>query len=271
MWQIKKISDEAYFAAGDILSGFDTVSRHRDLIVSNSFLKQIFKSNLFHYLTTKDEISDELQKIFDVGSAFHCYILEREHFDERYYFSEVEDISSDKIRIGRSDEIFIDDSMHDIKAKYPEIADGKNVELALFGVIDGVPVKCKIDKLNITKENGIYKKVEIIDLKSAYFDPFKFKRSPDGMRYGLRKQLSEYGYDLQFYFYKRLVGSWLESINQHCDVTFSLVVASKETHQVQKFTLGSEMHESGHMKFEAVWNDVINFYFDGKLNKEEML
>ena len=79
MWSIKKITDETYFSIGNIFNGFESpMERHEELVVSNSFMKSVFKTNLYlHLITRGEEINDDLQQIFDTGSAFHCYVLEQ--------------------------------------------------------------------------------------------------------------------------------------------------------------------------------------------------
>ncbi|MFT7880877.1 MAG: PD-(D/E)XK nuclease-like domain-containing protein [Sulfurimonas sp.] len=274
-WEIKNIADETYFSYGNIFNGFESPKdRHEELVVSNSFMKSVFKTNLHHYLTVGcDEIDDDLQEIFDTGSAFHCYVLEHDEFYDRYHVSNVKDATKNTTRIGETEFIFIEASHRAIEEKYPEVLDGENVELTIIGEIDGAKVKCKIDKLNIKKSGTRYISVEILDLKGVYFDHFKLKKSPSGERWELRKKLSNNDYDLQAYFYTKLVEEWLQSINQHCEVSFSLLVASKETYQVQKYRVGPEMMETGRIKYESVWPDIRDFVLFGKdrLVDEEVL
>ena len=86
-------------------------------------------------------------------------------------------------------------------------------------------------------------------------------------------KLSANGYDLQSYFYKKMIEAWLQSIGQHCEVTFILAVASKDTDEIQKFKIGSEMMESGEAKFRSVWGEISDFYKHGQaaLIEEEEL
>lgn len=265
-WSIKKINDEAYFAHGNIFDGFEHASdRHSEWVISNSTLKKVRDTTLHHLITVGDiKVDDKLQGIFDTGSAFHCYVLEHDEFTQRYHVADIKDATKNTVRIGTNDFKFIENSYASIKEKYPQELDGQNVELALFGEIDGVKVKCKIDKLNIAKVGNRYTHVEIMDLKGVYFDPYKLKKTPSGDRWELRKMLSNNSYDLQAYFYTMLVENWLESINQHCEVSFNLLVASKETYQCQKFRIESEMMETGKMKFDSAWKDVRDFIHFGK-------
>lgn len=271
----KKISDEAYFKIGDIFDGFgEPIDRHKELVVSNSFLKKVYETNLHHYLLDGyEEISDDLKEIFRLGSGFHCYVLEPSQFDNRYKVSDKLDASEERDRIGVTEFQFIKESAESIRKKYPYVMNEENAELYIGGEIEGVRVKIKIDRLHIEAVDGRFTKVEIIDLKGVYFNPFKQKKTPSRDRWELRKKLSSTGYDLQAYFYKTVVEAWLASIGQSPEVSFSLLVASKETHKAQKFRVGEEMLETGREKFSIAWEEVKNFVLYGKeaLEEEEVL
>ena len=275
-WTATDISDDAYFAIGDIFGGMDEPrDRHKELVVSNSFLKKIYQTNMFHYIEDGyEEISEELQDVFDLGSGFHCYILEHKDFSERYRVSDGIDPSDERTRIGHTEFKFVEQSHMSIQKKYPDLMNGENAEVTIMGEVDGVPVKCKIDKLNIVAKGKRFVRVEILDLKGIWFDPFKQKKTAGKDRWELRKKLSNTDYDLQAFFYKKLVEGWLASIGQtQCEVVFSLVVASKETFKVQKFRVGQEMMMSGEEKYNSVWSDVREFCLYGKdsLIDEEVL
>lgn len=277
MFEMKNISDDAYFKIGSIYSGMkDPIDRHKDLVVSTSWMKKVYKTNLYHELLFgNNEVDEDLQEIFDIGSAFHAYVLEgRDTFIERYHVSDTVDASRDTTRISKQDFEFIKSSYKNIEIAYSNMVDGQSVEMAIFGEISGVPFKCKIDKLNIRAfKDGRYESVEIVDLKSTYFSAFGLKKDHNGERRKLRYMLSDVGYDLQFYIYQTMVEHWLESIGQQCPVSFALLTASKETYEVQKFKLGSEMYESGKAKFDSCFGDIQSFIRYGKdsLADEEIL
>jgi len=272
MFAIDKITDKEYFKRGDIWGGFaPAIESGKDLVVSASLLKSIFSTNLYHKLVSeKEEITPELQTIFDVGSAFHCYVLERRDFDERYQVTD--DLADHRTLISKDSFEFIKKSEQNVFAKYPEMLDQEFCELAIFGELDGVKVKCKIDKMNIKyDEMGGYKHIDIVDLKSVYYKPFAKKKSANGDRYELRRELSSMGYDLQAYFYKLLVEKWCDSLGMFPTINFVLLTASREDCSVQKFTIGDEMMASGESKFDSVWSQVVSFVNDGTVEKEEIL
>ena len=255
MFEIKKIPDDEYFSIGTV-----DILKSNELVVSNSWLKKVFNKGLYDTLISLDEvIDDDLQKIFDVGSGFHCYILERDEFEKRYYISDTSDPIEDRVRISTEDFQFIEGVHKSIKMKYPDILDGEDTELVILGEIDGVKTKSKIDKI-VMYTNG---RVDIIDLKSVYYDFMKMKKSSDGTHYKLRKQITDQDYDLQAYFYTRQVEEWLTGQSKNYDVSFSLLLASKETHDVKIYRLGIEMVESGRQKFDSVWGDIVNFVNTG--------
>ena len=276
-WTIKKISDAAYFKVGDIFNNevLAPAALYEDLVVSNSLIKQVLDRNMFHLVTHGlPPVDDKLQQeVFNPGSAFHCHLLEHEEFTDRYHVSNVPDPSRDETIINEVDMSFIKGVYENTEIKYPDLLDGEYVELALFGEIDGVKVKCKIDKLKVVKSGNRYLSVEIIDLKGVWFDFWKQKKDQYKSRWELRKKLSANGYDLQAYFYKKLVEAWLQSIGQFCPVDFTLAVASKETHDIQKFKIGAEMMESGEAKFRSVWGEISDFAKHGHaalIDEEEL-
>lgn len=270
-FKVQNMTDKEYFSLGDIFNMLEeAIYNHRYLVVSNSFLKKAYEYNLFYFLLDGyEEVSDDLKEIFKLGSGFHCYVLEHNDFKKRYIVSDALDASEERERIGTNEFKFIEESTESIRKKYPYVMDGKNAEIVITGVIDGVPVKCKIDKLHIEIIDGVFTKVEILDLKGVWFDPFKQKKTPGRDRWELRRKLSDNGYDLQAFFYKTLVEHWLREIGQNCEVTFSLLVASKETHKVQKFLVGEEMLESGRQKFNKAWGEVSAFVEHGKKALED--
>lgn len=268
MFQLRQnIDDATYFKSGDIFKDEfkSPIELHGELIVSNSFLGQVFKRGLYNVLYDyEQEISDELKEIFKLGSAFHCYVLENKDFYKRYYVKDFidEDAEAQGLERVSSDEFrFIEICFGKIKRMYPKIITNDMNEVVITGVIDGVPVKCKIDCLIIDGNE-----VQIIDLKGVWYKFFSKYIASNGDRVGLRRSLSDNNYDLQSNFYTRLVTELLQQKGMFIQPTFSLLVCSKDdkSHEVQMFRVGSEMDATGQQKFDSVWNDVKDFYFNGK-------
>ena len=256
MFEIKKMEDADYFGIGCA-----DIFKPKELVVSNSWLKKVFNQGLYDILIAPDEvIDDDLQKTFNVGSGFHCFCLEREEFDKRYYIAEVNDPIDDRVRIAPADFNFIKKVHKNISMKYPEILDGEDTELVILGEIDGVKTKSKLDKIVMYADG----KVDIIDLKSVHYNFMEMKKGIDGTQYKLRREITDMDYDLQAYFYTMQVKKWLSAKNRDSTrVSFSLLLASKNTHDVKMYRMGDEIMESGRMKFESVWGDVVNFVKHG--------
>jgi len=274
MFQLAKdISDDDYFALGDIFSDAikDPVDLHSELVVSNSFLGQVFKRGLFNVLYDKQDVSDDLQEIFNLGSAFHCYVLEHDQFYLRYYVKDYIDEDAEKRglkRVSKDDFAFIEACFKKILFMYPKVVHNDMNEVVITGEIDGVPVKCKIDCLIIDGRD-----VDIIDLKGVWYKFFSKYTTSSGDRVGLRKSLSENNYDLQTYFYRKIVTELLMQKNIYTQPSFSFLVCSKDnkSFDVQMFRTGSEMDASGEQKFQSVWNDVKDFYLEGKDSVREYI
>ena len=250
-------TDEDYFALGVV---------HEDkqdlLVVSNSLIKKIVSKGLHEVLTNgmDEEISDELQKRFNIGSATHCRILEPKAFSSRYYVADKPSSNFDLIRIAPSDFDFIPSALENIEKKYPEMLDGENVEMTITFTIDGVKCKSKLDKI-VQRSDG---SVDIYDLKTTFLDFFKLKQDKNGDRWELRRKLNDYGYDLQAYFYTRAVEELLKEQGGSSEVRFHFLMIGTDNGTAQMFTAGSEMMQSGEEKFNSVWSDIVDFSIGGK-------
>ena len=257
--QLSKIEDVDYFALGK-----KDLFNEKALITSASFYKSVFSTDLYHVLLKGDnKVDEKLQYIFDVGSAFHAYVLEPKEFDDRYYIADLSNIQEKRTKIKTLDFEFIKESCENIKNKYPEILEeSKYNEIALKCSFDGVPYKAKFDKL-IFHNDGI---VEVIDLKSVYFDFYskRFMRNSDGILWKLIKEMKDLNYDLQGYCYYRGIKEYLDYHNiQYTDIIFSLLLASKETFVVKKVTFSKDIMISGKEKFNVVFPSVKSFYEHG--------
>ena len=260
MCKLKKMDDFDYFQVGKI----DILSPN-DLVVSNSLCKQIFHRGLYDVLMGGgQEIDDATQEIFDVGSGFHAYILEGEAvFNERYYVADNENALETRVRISKEDYEFIIKSYDSIKAKYPELLDGKSVELAIFNDIGCVKTKSKFDKLSIYDNGDGNGAVRITDLKSTYLNFYKLKKNQFGEHSELKRKLIALDYDQQAYFYKKQIEEWVRSIGKNYTVEFSLMMVSKETFECQEYKIGEDMILNGKSKLDSFWGDIISFVAKG--------
>ena len=267
--QLIKLSDKNYFSIGKT-----DYFNHKDLVLSASLLKEAFKRDAYDVLINKGvEIDSELQYAFDVGQAFHCFTLENEYFESRFYVAEYPNTfeSEHKTFIKDEDFAFIKGVYENIEIKYPYILEASEWnEVSLLTDIDSVPYKCKIDKLIEIDDEII-----IIDLKSVFYDFYakKYKRSPDGIRWGLVKEIQALDYDLQGVAYIKAIESYLQHHGISKRVTFKLLLASKETYDCKMVTFGSEMIENGLKKWDIVFPEMRAFYHYGKIqiDKDEII
>jgi len=253
--EFKNLDDVDYFALGKI----DPLNE-KALIISASFMKKVFSTDLYHVLTTPQIIGDELQYIFDLGSAFHCYVLEPLDFDTRYYVSDFKNIQEKRTFIKEKDFIFIQECYKNIKIKYPSILEeSEHNEVAFRCSFNDVPYKAKIDKL-IIHDSGV---VEIVDLKSVFFDLYSssYGRNSDGILWKLIKEMKKLHYDLQGYCYVKCVKEYFDYHKyEYSDIIFSLLLASKDSYDVKKVTFSSEIMSSGKEKFNFVFPQIKSFY-----------
>jgi len=258
----KKMSDEDYFAVGDIFDGFcDPIQRAEELVISASFLKRVYNSNLFDVLKSgKPSYSRETKEHFKFGTALHCYILELDDFYDRFYIDRGGLVDNKKEVLSEDDFNKIEEIEANIKDKYPDFLDGENTEIAVFGEIDGVNAKCKADKIDIIGDTVI-----ITDLKSVFYNPFSLKKYK-GERTELIRKLKDLNYDLQAVFYISLI----KDIYPNYKVEFQILTASKENHSVQKFKLSNDFLESGFEKLNLTVEAIKDFK-GGYVTKEEIL
>ncbi len=274
-FQIKNITDDEYFATGDIFNGFaPPAEAHNDLVVSASFLKRVYNTNLFHILKTpKPTYSADTNLAMKFGSAFHCICLEESEFQERYEVTDSHSIE-DKITLNTSDYNKMLLMKSNIREKYPKMLDQKSTELAIFGELNNIKVKCKIDKLDIHQEgNNII--INVIDLKTVYYKPLSMKRGKNGERFLLKRELQNLNYDLQAYFYIELVKAWaLEKyVDMNIIVKFQILTSSTDDLSCQLFNLSSDFINDGKMKFDIAFeqvSDFVEFGIDGVSESEEL-
>ena len=268
--RLLKLSDEAYFNIGKV-----SIFHHEELVLSVSTLKQIWKKDAYEVLVkdNKQEVDAELQYVFDVGSAFHCFVLEHEDFEKRYYVSETKNAFDDtnRVHIKTEDFEFIQGAHEQIKLKHPSILEPSEWnEVTILTTLDGVPFRAKIDKLIDLQDE-----IVVIDLKSIWFDFYgkKYARGGDGQRWGLIKYFKELNYDLQAHCYTKAIQTYLDHHNINKRVTFKMLMASKDTCDVKMVQFSSEMMQSGEMKCDTVMPELRAFYQQGikQIEKDEIV
>lgn len=267
-WIAKKIPDEKYFSIGRI-----DPKASNELVASASFLKEVFKFGLYPVLMGEETFGDEPSEYMKIGTALHCHILENSEFDKRYYISKVVDLEEERELLSESDYSTIKRISKKASSFFPEDTNGLTAEIALIGNNEGVPVKCKFDKINVKRsDDGYYSHVEITDVKKIWYDPYDLYRHQSGDRKGLKRKLLDLHYDLQAYFYLTMCRKWLDDIKQfNCSISFSFLLCSLESEKVMKVTAGDDFLESGRQKFDVVWEDVSKFVSTGEYRTQETI
>jgi len=262
MWELKKISDEEYFKLG----GLD-ISHPENLMVNASLLKDIFNRGLYDVLIEPLKHSDQTLKNFKTGSALHKYILENSTFNKEYHFGEFNPAKK-TMELNSKDEELLKAIRKECELKYPELLDEKGAEVAIFGEINGIKVKAKFDKFVIAG-NRAY----IYDLKSTSLPLQKIKRTADGRAWEVARQIRDYHYDLQMYFYSLLAEEWLKTQNLYLEIIPILVFASKIDYKVKQFMLSPEIIAGGEQKFNDTFGEIQNFVLNGAkaINKFEII
>jgi len=255
MWELKKISDAEYFKLGEL-----DINNPDKIVVNASLLKDVFNRGLYDVIVEPLEHSEQTLKNFKTGSVLHKYILENSTFNEEYHFGDYNPAKT-TTELNKKDEEFLKAIRKECEIKYPELLDEKGAEVAILGEINGIKVKAKADKFIITG-NRAY----IYDLKSTSLSLQKIKKTADGRAWEVARQIREYHYDLQMYFYSLLVEEWLKSQELYLEVIPVLVFASKVDYKVKQFMLSPETIADGEQKFNNTFNQIQDFVLNGVKN-----
>jgi hypothetical protein len=178
-------------------------------------------------------------KALILGSAIHCATLEPESFDERYVVAPegvgkqskadkaiwAELDASGKIALSFDDGEQVMSVAHSVLAHKTasRLLTNGNAEVAVFGEMDGLNVKCKCDYL---REN-----VAIIDLKTT----------EDASEKGFMKSVLNYGYHQQAAFYM----DCLQSIGSPVEAFVFIVVEKSAPYAVGIYELDDTYIEMG--------------------------
>ena len=255
MWELKKLSDVEYFSIGEL-----DINNPEKIVVNASLLKDIFDRGLYDVIVEPLEHSEQTLKNFKTGSALHKYILENSTFNKEYHFGDYNPAKS-TTKLNRADEEFLKAIRKECELKYPELLDEKGAEVAILGKINQIKVKAKIDKFVIAG-NRAY----IYDLKSTSLPLQKIKKTPNGRAWEVARQIREYHYDLQMYFYSLLVEEWLKTQNLYLEIIPILVFASKTDYKVKQFMLSTETIADGEQKFNHTFNQIQDFILNKTKN-----
>jgi hypothetical protein len=264
MWKLKKETEEDYFSSYGL-----NVKEPKKSIVTASILKDIFNRRLLDVLLRPLEHDKNTLQNFKTGSALHKYILEGSTFENEYHFGDFNPAKK-TTELNKKDEDLLKTIKKECEIKYPELLDEKGAEVTISGDYLGVNVKAKMDKMVMSSSNRVY----LYDLKSTSLPMNKVKRTTDGRAWEVARQVNDYHYDLQMYFYSLLIEEWArKELNKYVEVSPILVFASKIDFGVRQFMLSPETIEQGKTKFEVTFNQVLEFVNGGLkyVNKFEVL
>jgi len=262
MWELKKLSDAEYFSLGSL-----DINNPKKIVVNASLLKDVFNRGLYEVLVEPPCHDETTLKNFKTGSALHKYILENSDFFNDYHFGEYNPAKT-TTELNEKDEEFLKAIRRECKLKYPELIDEKGAEVTILGEIDGIKVKAKMDKF-VIKGSRAY----IYDLKSTSLPLAKVKKTSEGRAWEIARQINEYHYDLQMFFYSLLAEEWLKSQNLFLEIIPILAFASKADYKVRQFMLGAETIAKGEEKFNYSFGQIRNFvtYGASAVNKFEIV
>lgn len=229
------LSNEAYHNQKDYLS--------------SSMIKLILQNPELYYKTyvknEKQVVSEELNKVFDVGTAIHARILEPHVYEKTVTFyskrksgkewEEFKKANKNKLILGDMQKMQLD-RMYDSFMKSelgPKLISGGQSEVSLFTWLEGTNIRVRADYIN--ESDG-----KIFDLKSTsgIISEEKFK-------YNLESKL--YGYDLQAALYVDAFS--FESMNEEMH-DFYWIVMSKDFDDIKFFKASEELIDQGRQKYQ---------------------
>lgn len=222
--------------------------------LSSSMIKLILQNPELYYKTyvknEKQAVSEELNKVFDVGTAIHARILESHVYEKTVTFyskrkqgkewDEFKEANKDKLILGDVQKMQLD-RMYDSFMKSelgPKLISGGKSEVSLFTSLESTNIRVRADYIN--ESEG-----KIFDLKST-----SGIISEDKFNYNLESKL--YGYDLQAALYvdafsKLVRPRGYENSNPY---EFYWVVMSKDFDDIKFFKASPELIEQGRKKYK---------------------
>lgn len=217
--------------------------------LSSSMIKLILQNPELYYKTyvknEKQIVSEELNKIFDVGTAIHARILEPHVYEKTVTFyskrksgkewEEFKEANKNKLILGDMQKMQLD-RMYDSFMKSelgPKLISGGQSEVSLFTYLDGTNIRVRADYIN--ESEG-----KIFDLKSTsgIISEEKFK-------YNLESKL--YGYDLQAALY---VDAFSKQESSNKEYEFYWICLSKDFNDIKVFKASKELIIQGREKYK---------------------
>jgi hypothetical protein len=224
---------------------------HSSESISASGLKIIYKQSVYHYLNQKPFSS----KSMNFGNAVHSAILENDledivvmkKLDLRSNENKIiqkEFLKDNKDKIILNEEEFeglekIIENVSKNKRAKNLLKELDEVEHSYYGEIDDVEVRIRPD--------GVKYNSHILDLKTTSdVSPMAFKR-----------QIYNLSYHLQACFYS-------ESLGYSCKNFRFLVIGNKDPYDVEIYSMGETMIESGKMAWRSAFDQWKNYLKTGK-------
>lgn len=235
---------------------------------SSQFKDALEDVEYFHkkYITKTivEENSSTTQGNFDVGSAYHCRILEPEKFDSTFaiydgvkrgkvYDQFVIDNEGKTILSEKQLEIvnFLEKANRGNKVAQRLLAKGEP-EVSLFHVLHGLRIKVRADwamfePIVCEKTGEVTQGTFIMDLKSTTGNP-KSKKD-------IQKKISSLNYDLSAALYMDVFNDYLAKNNLPLIEEWKFCFDSKDTGTSKVWTASKKMLEVGRRKYmEALKN-----------------
>ena len=234
--------------------------------VSNSMLKKFQKGGIRNYKCYLDGELRTTSKAFDIGSAFHCMVLEPEEFNNRYYVFNDEEICAEiggarptttkKYKEWYNNEVLPSaegltiiswedmNTLDKMFASYSKISEATNLINALdaketiyTNELEGVKTKCKVD--------GIKFDSHIVDLKTTSSNVMEFAKS-----------CYKFDYD--------------QAAAMYCDIVdlkeyYFVVVETMYPYNVGIFKADESFLERGREKYKKGLND-LSYYINKPIN-----
>ena len=223
---------------------------HDHACISASGLKIIYKQSVHHYLNQKPFTS----KSMNFGNAVHSTVLENDcsdivvfkkldlrNNDNKIIHKEFVKKNKDKIILNEEEYEGLEKIIENVsknKRIKKLINELDEVEHSYYGEIDDIEVRIRPD--------GVRFNSHILDLKTAV----------DVSPHGFRRQIYNLSYHLQACFYSEALGYNPENFR-------FLVIGNKEPYDVEIYSMGADMIESGKIAWRCAFDKWKNYLKTG--------